>query len=96
MHSIWEVQDFTLLLNACKINEKFVFLLFFPYFFKPLGTVIWPTLLAHFNYVFGSFIKFMAKVSSFLKKGNIYKHTIRTISITKTLSTFTNAGFGCY
>jgi len=94
VHSIWEVQDFTLILNACKTNEKFVFLLFFPYFFKPLGKIIWPTLLAHFNYVSGSFTKFIAKVSSLLKKGNIFNHTIRTISITKTAKL--SLGIGSY
>ena len=84
VYNIWEVQDFTLLLNACKTNEKFVFLLLFPYFFKPLGNIIWPTLLVHFNYVSGSFSIFIARVFAFLKKGNILNHTIRTISITKT------------
>lgn len=81
LEGIWTTEDFTLVLNACKTNEKFVYLLFYPYLLKPLGEVIWPTLLVHFNYVYGSFSKFMAKVSSFLKKGNVLTHTIRTISI---------------
>ena len=92
VNEIWTSADFTHIINLCKTNEKFVYLLLYPYFIKPLGSLVWPTLLSHFHFVSGSFTMFMQKVSSFLKKGSSLSHSYRMLTVRK--STKLVFGFG--
>lgn len=78
--TIWNSFDFSLIYSLCKVNEKFVFVLLYPFFFRPLGEIIWPTLLPHFHFVYGSFTKFMQKVCVTLNQGNVLTHTFNTLS----------------
>ena len=94
---IWTSIDFTQLLTLCKTNEKFVFIVLYPYFFKVLGKIVWPTLLAHFHFVSNSFTVFLQKISDFLKKGSNLSHTFRTISVKKPIKYAVGLGsFGLF
>ena len=83
INDIWTSSDFTHMINLCKTNEKFVFLLFYPYFIKPLGKIIWTILFPHFHFVSGSFTIFMQKASDGLAKGPQYNYIYRTVSAKK-------------
>jgi hypothetical protein len=66
------VYDMSVLLEYCITNEKFVFLLFWPYLFKPLKKLLWSYLYPVFSLTSGSFTFFLKQVG--LKIGNIIKH----------------------
>jgi len=82
---IWTSTDFTNIASLCETNQKWVFLLLYPYFIKPLGKIIWSTLLSHFHFVPGSFLIFLQKVSDLLFQGPEYNHIYRTVSVKKVI-----------
>lgn len=87
--------DFTHIINLCKTNEKFVFIMLYPYFIRPVGKIVWTTLLPHFHFVHGSFTFFMQKVSDLFKKGTNLSHTYRTMTVkrqTKLAIEFSSVG----
>ena len=59
--------DFTHIFNICYHNEKFMFMLLYPFLIKPLGKIVWVTLLPHFHFVSGSF---NLKLNSFIQEFN--------------------------
>jgi hypothetical protein len=61
-----------LLLQYCKFNEKYVFLLLYPYFFQPLGSYLWTTAFPVFFLKANSFLSFLKDVA--LNIGNIITH----------------------
>ena len=77
--------DFTHIINFCETREKMVFLLLYPYFLKPLGKIIWSTLLSHFHFVSGSFTMFMQKVSDLLARKPQFDYLYRTVSVKKVI-----------
>ena len=82
VEDIWTSIDFAHLLTLCKTNEKFVFILVFPYFYKVLEKYIWPTLFSMFHFVSNSFSTFLQKVSTLLKQGsNISATGFRTTCV---------------
>ena len=85
LNDILTSTDFTHIINLCETKEKWIFLLLYPYFIKPLGKIIWSTLLSHFHFVSGSFTIFMQKVSDLLAKGPQYNHIYRTVSVKKVI-----------
>ena len=96
---IWTNIDFTHILNLCYVNEKFVFILIYPYVLKPLGEIIWPTLLPHFHFVKGSFTIFIQKVSNTLYKSTVLFHKYQTLSVRKSAKLalgISGAGFIAY
>ena len=78
---IWSSVCFNQLLTLCKTNEKFVFIVLYPYFYKALGKIVWPTLIPLFHFVSNSFSTFLLKVSHFLKKGNKISHAFRLMTV---------------
>lgn len=66
------IYDVSVLLEYCITNEKFVFLLFWPYLFKPLKRLLWSFLYPVFSLTSGSFTFFLKQIG--LKIGNIIKH----------------------
>lgn len=60
------------LLEYCVTNEKFLFLLLYPYFFKPLKKLLWSYLSPVFSLTKNSFTFFLKQVA--LRIGNIIKH----------------------
>ena len=81
VNEIWICHDFTHIYNLCKTNEKFVFILMYPYLLKPLGRLIWPTLLPHFHFISGSFTYLIQKVSAILKRGTALGHIYKTLYV---------------
>ena len=73
LKNIVTTADFTHIFNLCYHNEKFVFILLYPFLLKPLGKKVWTTLLPHFHLVTGSFSSFMKDVAYFLKNNNLNK-----------------------
>lgn len=80
IRDIINISEFSHVLNLCNTNEKFVFVLLYPYLIKPLGKIVWTTLLPHFHFVSGSFYTFIKNVADLLKSGSLGK-TILTSSI---------------
>jgi hypothetical protein len=74
--------DFTHIFNICYPNEKFLFMLLYPFLIKPLGKIVWVTLIPHFHFVSGSFTTFMKNAATFLKTKNLNK-TFITFSVKK-------------
>ena len=66
------VSDLSVLLEYCKTNEKFIFILLYPYLFMPLKKLLWSYLYPIFSLRIESFTFFLKKVA--LKIGNIIKH----------------------
>lgn len=66
------VHDMSVLLEYSITNEKFLFLLIWPYLFNPLKKLLWSYLYPVFSLTGGSFTFFLKKVG--LKIGNIIKH----------------------
>lgn len=67
------------LLEYCISNEKFVFLLIYPYFFKPLKKLLWAYLYPIFSLTTGSFTFFLKQVA--LKIGDIIKNKSAIIEV---------------
>ena len=66
------VSEMAVLLEYCKTNEKFIFILLYPYLFKPLKKLLWSYLFPIFSLKIESFTFFLKQVA--LKIGNIIKH----------------------
>lgn len=66
------VSELAIILEYCKTNEKFMFILLYPYLFKPLKKLLWSYLYPVFSLTVSSFTCFLKKVA--LKIGNIIKH----------------------
>ena len=66
------VSDLAVLLEYCKTNEKFIFILLYPYLFMPLKKLLWSYLYPIFSLRIESFTFFLKQVA--LKIGNIIKH----------------------
>lgn len=66
------VPELAVLLEYCKTNEKFIFILLYPYLFKPLKKLLWSYLYPIFSLRIESFTFFLKQVA--LKIGNIIKH----------------------
>ena len=66
------VSELGVLLEYCKTNEKFIFILLYPYLFKPLKKLLWSYLYPIFSLKIESFTFFLKQVA--LKIGNIIKH----------------------
>ena len=64
--------ELSVMLEYCVRNEKFLFLLVFPYFFKPLKKLLWSYLFPVFSLTAHSFTFFLKEVA--LAIGNIIKH----------------------
>ena len=64
--------EVSILLEYCISNEKFVFLLIYPYFFKPLKRLLWAYLYPIFSLTTGSFTFFLKQVA--LRIGDIIKN----------------------
>jgi hypothetical protein len=84
LEGILKSADFSLILNICNKNEKFVFILLYPYFLKPLGKIIWPTLLSHFHFFSGCFTLFMKKVATTCVSGRDFGRVIQNLTVSKT------------
>lgn len=92
---VWNSTDFTHILNFCNVNEKFVFILLYPYLIKPLGEIVWTTLLPHLHFVKGGFTTFILKVSNTLNRGTAFTHKYQTLSVkrsTKLVLGFSSMG----
>ena len=74
LRDILTYSDFHVILNLCKTNEKFVFILLYPYFIKPLGNVMWANLLPLFHFVSGSFSTFLTGVFKALGNRSFITH----------------------
>jgi len=70
--------ELALLLEHCRINEKFMFLLLYPYFFKPLKELLWSNLFPIFYLKANNFNSFMKKVA--LKIGTIISHQTAVVN----------------
>ena len=66
------VSELGVLLEYCKTNEKFIFILLYPYLFVPLKKLLWSYLYPIFSLRQESFTFFLKQVA--LKIGNIIKH----------------------
>jgi len=72
IQSTLNVSEMAVLLEYCITNEKFIFLLLYPYFFKPLKKLLWSYLYPVFSLTADSFTFFLKQVA--LQIGNIIKH----------------------
>jgi hypothetical protein len=66
------VSEMATLLEYIRANEKFMFILLYPYLFKPLNSFMWSYLYPIFSLKVESFIHFMKHVA--LKFGNLITH----------------------
>ena len=87
---ILDVFDVAVLLEYCKTNEKFIFLLLYPYFFKPLRELLWSQMLPIFYLKAKNFTVFMKTVA--LKIGGVISpktalvRGLSTIKVNKSFS----------
>ena len=72
------VQDVSMVLEYCKTNEKFMFVLLYPYFFKPLKEIVWTRLLPVFHLKAHSFTQFIKNVA--LKMGKFISHQLAVVN----------------
>ena len=70
--STLSLPEMAVLLEYSVTNEKFLFLLLYPYFFKPLKKLLWSYLFPVFSLTKNSFTFFLKQVA--LAIGNIIKH----------------------
>ena len=63
---IWDPSDFRFIVDLCKMEPKYVFIVIYPLFLQPLGLKLWTILLPHFHFVKGSFLTLMTKLAKML------------------------------
>ena len=72
------ISEMSVLLEYCKTNEKFIFILLYPYLFKPLKKLLWSILFPVSSLRVESFTFFLKQVA--LKIGNIIKHQMTVVN----------------